>query len=375
LHPNVHFVVQDFAGGSEFVAKIDAALQAGQPPDILNWTDGLNSGFAHTSGVLEDLSKIAPTASAALLPAYKKLYTVNGSLFLMPTYASIYNFVKVNKAMFDAAGLTLPADGNWTYDEFNADMAKLAVPGKVWPVAIRLTDWVTTYDWQGFLWGYGCEPWNSTLTVSTINSPACLQALQWLIDANNKGWIEPGAATIDYGPEDTLFNTCAVAISYGRANAVQRQQGMAAQTTCPMDVQIEQWPHLASAPPVAPSVSTDGWSVFTQADPVKKQVIGDFIDFAFQPQYSMPYAIQQSSPSLYTSWPNPLVSNPDLLKADTWIAQQGVFNDGVLGPNYLQIRQQTAPIWQSAFLGQTSPQDALSQIDTKINILLTTPSQ
>ncbi|MGZ5397038.1 MAG: ABC transporter substrate-binding protein [Mycobacterium sp.] len=377
LHPNVTFTVQTFEGGEEFQAKLRAAVQAGSPPDILDWTDTQNSTYAWEPGVLEDLSTLVPAETLnSLKPAYRTAVTLGGSMYLMPSVGSFYGFLKANKAIFDAAGVTLPSNGEWTYDEFEQAIAKVAIPDKRWPIVIRMTDQFSEYDWQGFMFGEGCQPYSADLKKSAINSPQCAKGLQWVVDAGKKGWIVPGITTIDWDPQETLYWQGQVAISYGRITSKIREEEARTQgkITEPVDTVLVQFPHAVDVSPVGMSVGFDGWSVFKQSDPAKAQVIGDFIGFAFQPQYSEPFANAQQSASMYTTWNLTTLTNPLAAQVDGWVDKYGILDQGVITPHFPDQRALRNPIYQGAYLGKISVADALREIDAKTNeLLLATP--
>ena len=108
-HPNVKIDVQLIAF-TDAQTKMAAAVSAGQPPDVYFDADTRQTQWA-AKGLVEDMSKLVPDIWARIDPGMQKNVTVAGVPYGIPFYASPGNFIKVNTAIFDAAGVTVPKDG------------------------------------------------------------------------------------------------------------------------------------------------------------------------------------------------------------------------------------------------------------------------
>ena len=129
LHPNVKIDVQVVLN-EVAQAKMIAAVQAGQPPDIYFDSGVRTAKWAKEPGLIEDMATLLPAATVAdIVPAYKDAATVNGILYEMPVWEYPLGYVRYNKAIFDANGITIPADGQWSTADFEAAAGKIAKAG------------------------------------------------------------------------------------------------------------------------------------------------------------------------------------------------------------------------------------------------------
>jgi sorbitol/mannitol transport system substrate-binding protein len=165
---------------------------------------------------LTDLSKqyIAsdPTYDASdILPPIAKALSYNSDLYAVPFYGES-SMVYYNKAMFKAAGLTMPLHPTWTQMESFA--AKLNQPGKVAGICLRgLAGWgdnmaaldtvVNTFGGQWFDMN-----WKPQLT-----SPAFENATNFYVNLVRK-YGEPGAANDSFNQLLTLYGQGKCAMWY-----------------------------------------------------------------------------------------------------------------------------------------------------------------
>jgi multiple sugar transport system substrate-binding protein len=116
----------------------------------------------------------------------------NGKLWAAPMYL-IGIGVMYNKTMFTTAGVTPPASGRWTWDEFMAACAKLKAAG--------ITPWV-----EGDKDGYGGAWWFANLGIQTLDSTDDLRqaviGAKSFTDAHYTGWY----ATLDDMVKKGYFN-------------------------------------------------------------------------------------------------------------------------------------------------------------------------
>jgi len=168
------------------------------------------------NGWLDDLSKqyIAsdPGYDASdLLPPIAKALSYNGDLYAVPFYGES-SMVFYNKAMFKAAGLTMPEHPTWT--QVQSFAAKLNQPGKVAGICLRgLAGWgdnmaaldtvVNTFGGQWF-----DMSWKPQLT-----SPAFESATNFYVNLVRK-YGEPGAANDSFNQLLTLYGQGKCAMWY-----------------------------------------------------------------------------------------------------------------------------------------------------------------
>ena len=168
------------------------------------------------NGWLTDLSKqyIAsdPGYDAGdLLPPIAKALSYKGDLYAAPFYGES-SMMFYNKSLFQAAGLTMPANPTW--DQIQGFAAKLNQPGKVAGICLRgLAGWgdnmaaldtvVNTFGGQWFDMN-----WKPQLT-----SPAFTEATNFYVNLVRK-YGEPGAANDSFNQLLTLYGQGKCAMWY-----------------------------------------------------------------------------------------------------------------------------------------------------------------
>ena len=107
-HPNVTIDVQVVLN-QDAQAKMIAAVQAGQPPDIYFDSGVRTAKWAEEPGLIEDMATLLPQATLDdVIPAYREATTVNGIIYSMPTWEYPLGYIRYNKALFDDKGITIP---------------------------------------------------------------------------------------------------------------------------------------------------------------------------------------------------------------------------------------------------------------------------
>jgi ABC-type glycerol-3-phosphate transport system substrate-binding protein len=376
VHPevkiNVEVVLNEVAQ-----AKMIAAVQANQPPDIYFDSGVRTAKWAKEPGLIEDMATLLPKATVDdIIPAYKDAATVNGILYEMPVWEYPLGYVRYNKATFDTKGITIPDSGEWATSDFEAAAAKIISPGKTWMTAVRLTDEQGDYDWWGYMWGFGCRPFTPDYSKSTMNTPECTKGLQWLVDANlKKNYLLPGTTTMGFDEIDIAYWTGGISVSYGRSNPqVQDKKAKdEGKATIPLDSQIALFPHADGVPTAGLTVYDAGYQVFHQSDPAKKAAIADFLAFIADPKYQKPATVGAGSLSGFKSVGNPQPDDANITKILGWIDKHGTIAAGINLAQFSQIRLLRIPLMQSALLGKTSVADTLVEMDKQIDALLATP--
>jgi sorbitol/mannitol transport system substrate-binding protein len=210
-HPNikVKFVTYDENTERADVEK-DVAAHGGQydvvmigPNDIASWA---------TNGWIDDLTSDATSDAGYdvndLLPPIRSALTSNGKLYAVPFYGES-SFMMYDKKMFQAAGLTMPANPTWTQIANLA--AQLNDPSKnVAGICLRgLTGWGdnlasldTVINTMGGSW-FNAN-WDAQLT-----SPATEAAVNFYVNLVKKDG-EPGAG-------NDSFNQCLNIFEQGQA--------------------------------------------------------------------------------------------------------------------------------------------------------------
>jgi ABC-type glycerol-3-phosphate transport system substrate-binding protein len=372
LHPNVTIDVQSIPF-TDAQTKMVAAVNAGLPPDIYQDSDTRQTQWAKP-GLIEDVSALVPDVWQRIDPQFQKIMTVNGIPYGILNYASPGGFLKVNQAIFKDAGATLPADGTWTFADFETALNKVAIAGKRWPLAVRMNNEQGDYDWLGYLWGFGCREFSSDLKKSNMSSPQCIQALQWLAGARTKGWLIPGTTTIQPADIDAAYYTTGqAAVAYGRSDLTRREDTLKSQGKVGVPIDSELYLFPRSGTQQQGLITFLGsMQVFKQNDAAKKAVVADFIRFMTQSATLTTEFLTGGSISPYKDVTTP-GTDPHFLRVVDWYKKYGVFDWGATIPQFNKIRLARIPVLQSVVLGSTSPTDAAAQLDKLVNDILANP--
>jgi ABC-type glycerol-3-phosphate transport system substrate-binding protein len=371
-HPNVKIDVQVVLN-QDAQAKMIAAVQAAQPPDIYFDSGVRTAKWAEEPDLIEDMATLLPQATLDdVIPAYREATTVNGIMYSMPTWEYPLGYIRYNKALFDEKGITIPEDGVWSYADWAAAADKIVQPGKKWMTAVRLTDEQGDYDWWGYMWGFGCRPFTEDYSKSTMNTPECAKGLQWLVDANENGWLLPGTTTMGFDEIDIAYATGNIAVSYGRSNPqvwdkTAVDEGKA---TVPLDSQIVLFPHEEGLDPAGLTVYDAGYQVFKQDDPAKRAAIGEYLAYVAKPEWQKPATIGAGSLSGFKSVGNPQPDDANIGKILSWIDKYGTIAAGINLAQFAEIRLLRIPLMQAAILGERSVEDTLVEMDKQIDAVL-----
>jgi ABC-type glycerol-3-phosphate transport system substrate-binding protein len=372
-HPNVKIDVEVVLN-EVAQAKMIAAVQANQPPDIYFDSGVRTAKWAKEPGLIEDMATLLPKSVVDdMVPSFKDAATINGVLYEMPTWEYPLGYVRYNKATFDAKGITIPDSGEWSITDFDNAANKIISPNKSWMTAVRLTDEQGDYDWWGYLWGFGCRPFAADYSKSTMNTPECAKGLQWLVDANLKNnYLLPGTTTMGFDEIDIAYDTGKISVSYGRSTpgAYDKKAKDEGKATIPLNSQIALFPHADDQKTAGLTVYDAGYQVFHQSDPAKKAAISDFLAFVADPKYQKPATIAAGSLSGFKSVGNPAPDDPNITKILGWIDQHGTIAAGINLAQFSQIRLLRIPLMQAALLGKTSVADTLAAMDTQIDAVL-----
>ncbi|HMK09095.1 MAG TPA: ABC transporter substrate-binding protein, partial [Anaerolineales bacterium] len=215
-YPNEQFVNAAVAGGAGTNAKAVLAtrLQAGDPPDSWQAHAGeATVAYADAKQIqaLDDFFKSSGFANV-LPPALIPLISKDGHPYSVPVNIHRSNVMWYNPKVLSAAGVTIPAGGFKTYDEFFAACDKIVAAGKTclalgpaW-TAEHLFENVMIgslgADGWNKLWEPGAD-WGSAAVTTALNNYA--KALSYTnSDAASLSDWQPAAQLMTNG--DAAFN-------------------------------------------------------------------------------------------------------------------------------------------------------------------------
>ncbi len=200
-NPNVTvtYIHRDVTQGS---MTVDALFAKGTPPDV--WIDA--GGYFRDLFNLEDLLPLEEYIDVSVYQDHLiDMYTFDGHVFAL-TAANIATGLAVNLSMLEDIGYTLPAQEDWTVDEYIRLAKLLKADGQ----------YVTTvFTQEGFgAWMY---PWihafggelfaDGDYSRVAINTPESREALEWLKMLVDEGYAMPYPNEVDDDITVDLFTT------------------------------------------------------------------------------------------------------------------------------------------------------------------------
>jgi len=205
--PNVTIAIQGGPFGAETDQKFDIAiLQQHAGPDVFHTTGGDVLKYA-AAGQLSQ-----PTLTDAerndFNPSALKATTYKGTVVAYPLWIVPW-FEYINLDLFKEAGVTPPANGNWTYDEFLAAAKKLTfkrADGK------QIYGFAHANDEFAFMLIDGGRPYDSAIKTWTFNSADAVTGLEkWVALAQQKV-MPPDFLTLNPNDSQARFIAGEVAI-------------------------------------------------------------------------------------------------------------------------------------------------------------------
>jgi len=278
------------AGGT--TAHIDAAVAAGNPPDIY-WDSRFRIKKFYELDLLEDISGALTEADrAAYEPGiFKDSVSADGMVWSIPVDAGLWTYA-INKTLFEKAGLLdmlpQPPDYTWTTDQFLDACRAINDPPNVYCTAFFAKTPSFDVSFNFFLGGFpDCSFFDFEKLEYTVNSPGCVEAMTFMHTLLDEKLIVPGAPGLVDDDIDPYWKNKQVAM-VGGSNwyYAQAKTGLEDGTLeGPFEVMLAMYPNKPGAPPPAVAMGDPhAFSVFKQNDPDKLQAILDFIGYMQQPE-------------------------------------------------------------------------------------------
>lgn len=193
-------------------------MSAGNEPDVfaLGGAWPLDYGRA---GTLLELSNnpdinITPFPTAVMADA-----TVDGRVYAVPTGGNATGLV-INPRIFAEAGVALPNDDTWTWDEFIsiANQISANTPDGVFGVEMRPQDMLGSFAAQRD--GIGLYTEDGELNVSPETLAAYFEMIQELTDGGGMPPAAQQSELMNVGPEETLMGTGMGAMLFAPSNQI-----------------------------------------------------------------------------------------------------------------------------------------------------------
>jgi multiple sugar transport system substrate-binding protein len=200
-NPNIKVQVET-APFNDYFTKLQTLIAGGTAPDVfeLNYENFVSYA---SKDVLLDMTPLVdadPTFAERFYPLAYAAFSRDGKQYGLP--ASFSNVVLFyNKDLFDAAGVEYPQP-EWTWQEELAAAQKLTdAANGVWGEYSPIQFW----EFYKTAAQNGCSILSADGQTSTINDPACVEALTWMVDKINTYKISPTDAEMAGVSDGDMF--------------------------------------------------------------------------------------------------------------------------------------------------------------------------
>lgn len=359
--------------------KVPISVLGGRPPDVLMDYVGRTSGFWY-QGVLEPLDEIVAESRADFREDFldaSRLEDGRGGrrLHAVPLCGWV-QVLALNRAAWDRQelGHLLPTRENprWTFKQFETAIEAVARPGECWPLGMQVASEQGDYRVLQYFWAFGAEVYHRRdYSRVALNSPEGVAALDWLVAAKRRGWIQPNVATAGnelfsmFWRGQTVAVPAGVSLSQTYQNALRDDKITAdfdGDGTIDMDLQF-------TLPPTRPGielklpVATTGMVVFRQTDPRKRAAVMKFIRFLTSTETVGRYSRASRMLPSRRSVTDVFADQPHISRVLELAAQCPAADMGATSPNYYDIRKRLPTHLQYAFLELKTPAEALAAFE------------
>lgn len=190
VHPEIVVDVET-APFDDYFTSLQTQIAGGDAPDAFELNFESFVSFA-AKGVLAELD----VDTAGYYQRAVDAFSLDGKQYALPeSYSTVLLFY--NKALFDQASLEYPTN-DWTWADEKAAAEALSALDGVWGgfAGIQFWEFYKTADQNG------CSFF--TDGAVTINEPACVEALQYMLDNVNDG-LQPTAAEMGGVSDGEMF--------------------------------------------------------------------------------------------------------------------------------------------------------------------------
>lgn len=193
------------AAFADYFTELQTRIAGGDAPDTfeLNFENFVT--YASRGTLLDLTSQIDAETAARYYPEALEAFQLDGVQYGLPaSFSDVVLFY--NKDLFDAAGVAYPTS-DWTWAEEKAAAEQLTNAGEgVWGQYAP----ISFHEFYKTAAQNGCDFFGEDGSV-TVNEPACVEALQYMIDAQNEG-LQPSDADLAGVPNEDAFRQGQIAM-------------------------------------------------------------------------------------------------------------------------------------------------------------------
>ena len=372
LHPNVT-VEFEVVPNTGYLEKINTALFAGNPPDVMRNLD-FNPEWAR-EGLLEPIDDYLTDFDREDFVDYAlNDGLIDGNYYVWPWNNSnngMGSTLLLNKEIFEERGVPIP-DGHWTIDEFLEAAEQLTFTREdgtqIYAITVAAQDVENSMAW---VYRYGAQYLNDDNTAFALNSEEGVRGLQLLVDLVNEYGVAPaGGEALDvYGTIDN-FHQGRAAMGYGGIYEIGRidrylNEGRMEEA---IQVVIAPFPHDPETGPVAYETS-GGFIVFKQEDDYRREMAMELARFITNTENTalledLLYVTARKSSNELLTFENVQAYTDDVQEQVQRYMDAIQYGIPYFGPSSLNTTGATdyfIAAVQSALSGQATPQEALDE--------------
>lgn len=289
--------------------------------------------------------------------------TYDGKTYAIPYYY-LQNTLAVNADLMRAAGLErfLTDDGSiahWSVDDFNEILAGLhstmTEPGS-FPLAFYAANNQGDTHTMTLLRAFG-SPLYDEDGFFDVSSPEGVQALEWIAEMNERGYIPKGAENIEFIEMVALFNGGQIALCPSNMVNVR-----GAEQEYGLDVALANFPNVEGNGMATSYLN--GFSVLDNGDEAKVKAAKDFVRFIYSDEEYLRYSL--SGVPVVKSYVEKHADEVPYMQAYSDNAGNTV--DIVHGTlNWEGVRAAFYPNIQDLLRGTKSPEEVAAGIDLGCN--------
>jgi multiple sugar transport system substrate-binding protein len=364
--------------GSDRAVIMSAAIKSNTLPALFSSAWFTSTDFVH-EGYVADISDIAKTVKDKMNGSAYNATAINNKSYMIGMY-QLYIGMMYNATLFKSAGLSGYVSGSenkiatWTLDDLKVILSKLADYFKGterYPLGFYAASQQADVFNLNMLSMYGGNLWKNGKSTAGSDKNV-VKALDTMLGWYKSGWTNSNVVTKDgteVGPDfkNQLSGVCSGATT----DITSIRSAMAKGTIKKFDVRLAAIPQLINgANDYTMTSYTYGLSVMNNGKPGEIAVAREFIKFLLNDKESLT-ALNTFSIPCFTS----VSKNPEVLAAHPEYAEFAKMTDKLWDftgnvPGYVTTRSYLFPQLQSAFSGEKTAQQALTDYSAKANAVI-----
>lgn len=355
----------DFSSGSTI--SIDSMIASGQPPDVYHDYAGRASKYMTPEYALVLNSYITDENKweKSVLDSCRR----DGKLLAIPGTAWVNGFA-VNLDMLKEVGYTLPAQKDWTIDEFLKCAEALKKNGKYATVLFAKNQSSEEW-WKIWFYAFGAKMYKpGDYSKTTLNSPQGVETLKFFQTLLAKGYVPPDAAVQD---DDTALDLWArgkaafLTMQVNHSGAVDSavKQGLLEK---PFEFSFIEMPHAKGVAHVPYTAGPSLVVVHKSDDAVQNKLAARLAWYFSADDYQRWVCLQNSG--YPTRVGIPTADNPHIAQVAAVKKVAGVADWGLTNQNFSEVRAQLFPLMAQMYMGKLTPEQVLSQYEVTVNKIL-----